>query len=418
MAPAASDLFFEVVTVYPEKKKLVRATYLEQSKTSVIIREYVRKGLRNHELVFAPRAPQLHDNELDMRKFLHPSVLSALMCWPLGKFEGNLVITEAAAKDIKDMSAAVPAPGVIPDDLPIVAICDDMALVTEEGALHAAGRAVTLMLELGARADSDRRVPFMDCALPNYAVQVLARHEIVQCETDEFGELQLCVNASSCALSDGRVASGPPTNVMRLRCSSSLGDAHKLELVLELVAEGWRACAGKHSYNEHVRDFAKDMFMRRKLYFQALLSFADIKLRHGDRVLSHLPHNYYRALLEAEDLAQLARLTDDDLRALTSAQFEALRQGKPLAAAAVAALPAIADGDADSGGEARSPHPTVWRSKAVPKSLKHKSTPSLFLWTCVKNTSPQKGGGLWTCVLSFLGPFCSTKRLGGETPRR
>lgn len=224
-------------------------------------------------------------------------------------------------------------------------------------------------------------MPFGDCELPDYALQILKHHDVVQTEVDEFGELQLCVNVHACDVGSGRVASSPATNVLRVRLHSSPSEAHKLDLVLELASQGWAPRPSEQSYNEHVRNFSTDMYLRSKLYFVALLAYDDIKRRHGDRVLSGLPHNYYRALLEAKDLAQLAGLTNAELHALTSAQFEAVRRGLPLAAGIPLLALADAEGSGDDAGDpgllALPPMPALAPAGAAPPALPDAVPPAL-----------------------------------------
>ena len=120
--------------------------------------------------------------------------------------------------------------------------------------------------------------------------------------------------------------------ICKMRIIGCFADAHKLEIVLDLMLQGWIGV--RDASKPHIiggdKTFSWHMTSRSKLYFAALLNASSLQRKGLLTILASMPHSYYRCLLELDSLQPLLMLTDADLKTLPELRFQACLKGQPL----------------------------------------------------------------------------------------
>jgi hypothetical protein len=185
----------------------------------------------------------------------------------------------------------------------------------------------------------------------------------LQQHATEFGETSIAVDLGSC-IWRSQLCAGDPLNILEL--PSSAGGSGKLDLVLQLVREGWTGVAAlalPPISHDGDRTFAFPMLFRSRLYFSVLLSADAIFGKGAASIFHNMPHYYYQCLLSLKDLSVLPPAAE--LVLLGNKAFQALLQGRAMPEELLALadddgaeLLAIADG-VDDGEAVEEPPPPI-----------------------------------------------------------
>ena len=135
---------------------------------------------------------------------------------------------------------------------------------------------------------------------------IMAKHGVIDAYVDEFGVEEVALRASRVGFSTPTRVSDPVPAVALPR-SSSLVDASKLELLIELAREGWviKNMVVDPVLADGPRELGLHMLARSKKYWEAMCDVEAIFKRGCPGVFPNKPVAYYACLFALPDLPAL-----------------------------------------------------------------------------------------------------------------
>jgi hypothetical protein len=270
---------------------------------------------------------------LDARKLCSPEVLKELHCWQPVHADPKLQLRPGVLDKVhQDMSQlALPLQADPGDDQELEP--DTQMAEYRQQALELA----TWMLRVEAFAHlPDKSKTALDLAMhgPDHSaedLQELVSRDIVVEKLDDMGTrtYALCSSAvswsSQAAIGDLRLDTAKAS-------TARWQERTKLEAVVALLLDGWRAHGGAHLLplqEDSEKRFLATNIKRSRWYFVALLMLQDI-FSKGVAVVHHdMPWAYYQLLCDGTE-EQVARLLELDVHRCSLQHFLALLNDRPL----------------------------------------------------------------------------------------
>lgn len=344
--PAAmlNMVFFKVLDAHPERKKVVQSSHLEISRTEL--------G------VFVCDSPAISPEGLptfDASAGRHAAL-------DLGRVDLLLLLRVMSRWALRDLPP--PAVGLPRAAATELAVLDDLSasartVVDARVGPRVLGRGPTetaeeVLRELDARhayahLDSFILVDALACQSSD-VIKILCAHKVVIKRTTLFGDAEVALLADGVVHQQG-VVLDEHTPILGMPCHTDLSSASKLQLLVQLVREGWhaRGLALEPYLPGSAREVSLNMLLRSKRYFEALVDAERLFARGAPRICHNMPEGYYTCLFELNDLVSLhAR---PDLLTMGNRHFRELLAGRE---PEVAPLRALADEqlEADEADEA------------------------------------------------------------------
>ena len=329
------SVFFKVVDSNPSGKKVLRPSHKETSSSDFAITVFrIRGGMDTQGGVLGADAG--NSTTIDLSKLDMLELMKCLVTW------GSAAVTQSspalpagarqALESLDQMSPLGPQP---------VQGSDGVYRWVPHGHAHCGQAIVEHLFKQQAFASTGEFV--LVTSLPDTnddVLSVLLRSGVVASRQTEFADTEI-------ALQTGGLIFEPSINVLE-PCFTlgqpvrSLKQASKLELLAQLVREGWATCDLSMAplVPNGARVVSLNMISRSKKYLEVLLDSAAVFHRKAPRIHHHMPEMYYVCLQVMRDLSGLHALPN--LLQMGNVDFKAVLANNGVLPAA--APLAIADG--------------------------------------------------------------------------